>query len=81
MPAAYIDRLKINTEIGPASITVQTTAARSPKSAAVRVTASIDGKQVGEATGTLDKTTLAIEDARLWSPSDPNLYDLKVNCL
>jgi hypothetical protein len=82
VPAEYICRLKIDTEIAPASITVQTTTgAEAPKSTAVRVTASFDGNQVAEATGTLEKTTLKIEDAKLWSPSDPNLYDLKVELL
>jgi len=112
VPANYIERIKIDTEIDPASITVKTTiagnvatatAVRSvalpqtavdqnasgpivihatpPKLISVRVTASLDGKKVAQAIGSLDRTTVKIDDAKLWSPSDPNLYDLKVEVL
>jgi beta-galactosidase/beta-glucuronidase len=82
VPATYIERIKIDTEIAPASIKVATTAAGdAARATTVRITASFDGKQVAEATGKLDQTTVTIADAKLWSPSDPNLYDLTVELL
>jgi beta-galactosidase/beta-glucuronidase len=82
VPATYIERIKIDTEIAPASIKVATTAAGdAARATTVRITASFDGKQVAEATGKLDQTTVTIADAKLWSPSDPNLYDLTVALL
>jgi hypothetical protein len=80
--ATHIDRLKIDTEIDPAQITIQTTASGdAARAATVRVTASFDGKRVAEATGTLDDTTVQIPEAKLWSPKSPSLYDLKVELL
>ena len=46
----------------------------------VRVTASFGGRQVATATGN-SAIILQIPGAKLWSPSDPNLYDLKVELL
>jgi len=82
VPATYIGRIKIDTEISPAEIKVATTAGGdAEKATAVRLTASFDGKKVAQATGTLDATTVKIDDAKLWSPAEPNLYDLKVELL
>ncbi len=45
-----------------------------------RVTASIGGKQVASVTSD-GSVTLEIPEAKLWSPIEPNLYDLKVELL
>jgi len=82
VPATYIGRIKIDTEIEPASIKVATTVVGdAAKATAVRITAGLDGKKVAEETGKLDGTTIKIDSAKLWSPSDPTLYDLKVELL
>lgn len=46
----------------------------------VRVTASIGGREAATAGGNAS-IILNIPDAKLWSPSAPNLYDLKVELL
>ena len=38
-------------------------------------------KQIAESTGDLDKTTIKINNAKLWSPSSPHLYDLEISLL
>jgi beta-galactosidase/beta-glucuronidase len=49
---------------------------------AVRVTASAGGKQVAAAVLRVNReATLPIPGARLWSPSDPFLYDLKAELI
>lgn len=82
VPAKYIKRIKIDTEHDPAVIKIRTTAAgESVKAGAVQVTASLDGKEVASVKGTLDETALKISNAKLWTPSEPNLYELKVELL
>ncbi len=46
----------------------------------IRVTATIGGAKVAEATGS-SAVPLKIPSAKLWSPEEPNLYDLKVELL
>ncbi len=46
----------------------------------IRVTASNGGKQAATASGN-DSIILQIPGAKLWSPAEPNLYDLKVELL
>jgi beta-galactosidase/beta-glucuronidase len=82
VPATYIKTVKIDTSHDPAQITVQTVVGGdASKADGVRVTAYLDGKKVASRKGRLDKTTLAIKNARLWSPSQPTLYDLTVELL
>jgi beta-galactosidase len=82
VPATYIQRIKIDTKIDPATITLQTVAGGdAAKATAVEVVASFKGHEVARAKGTLKKTVLTVKDAELWSPKSPNLYDLKVSLL
>ncbi len=46
----------------------------------VRVSASFGGQQIATETGT-GGILLKIPEAKLWSPAEPNLYDLKVELL
>ena len=57
-----------------------TVAAKGPEeSQTVEAVASAEGKEVARAGGNAGKEiALPIKDARLWSPDDPFLYDLKV---
>jgi hypothetical protein len=48
----------------------------------VRLTALFDGQEVSSVTGSAGaEVDLKIEDAKLWSPDAPHLYDLKVELL
>ncbi|HYW78992.1 MAG TPA: glycoside hydrolase family 2 TIM barrel-domain containing protein [Thermoguttaceae bacterium] len=79
VPAAYIQSLKIVPDIdrGVVSVTVNTSVA-----ASVRLSA-LDGKRVvATKTGPAGKAIeLKIDNAKLWSPDAPNLYDLKVELI
>lgn len=46
----------------------------------VRVTATFKGQEVGSAEG-IGSVSIKLENPQLWSPSAPNLYDLKVELL
>ncbi len=82
VPRTYIERLKIDTAIQPATITIQTfTAGDTAGELSVKATASIEGKQVATATGTPGKTVIEIADAKLWSVDAPHLYDLSIELL
>lgn len=76
VPQTYIKRIKIDTDINPGIIKVKTFVEGNAKK--VRVTASYKGKKVAEEKGSIDGVTLKIKDAKLWTPDEPNLYDLKV---
>ncbi len=82
VPATYVKGLKIDTAHDPAAITVKTFVGGDVSLAdGVRVTVTLDGKKVVSKKGPLGEMTLAIKNARLWAPSDPTLYDLKVELL
>ncbi|MFJ2606481.1 PA14 domain-containing protein [Streptomyces sp. NPDC087425] len=76
--ADHVDSLKLTTDVTAGTVTVQPQGVRS----GLPVTATAyDGKRrVGTVTGRSGgPLTLRIPDARLWSPDDPFLYDLKVS--
>ena len=77
----FIDRLKIDTTINPGIIKIKTFAGGSKKADAVKVTVSFKGKEVATMKGKLEETVITIKDAKLWSPNEPNLYDLKIELL
>jgi beta-galactosidase len=82
VPVAYIKDMKIDTAYNPARIMIKTSVGGDTSRAnRVRVTALMNGRQVASGRGRLDEVTLTIENARLWSPSDPALYDLKIELL
>jgi beta-galactosidase len=79
--ARHVTDAKISTAIKPATITVESQLAGQPLAGEkVRITASLAGKQIATAEGT-GQLKLAIANARLWSPSHPNLYDLNIELL
>ena len=81
VPAQYLASIKITTAIDPASITVAPQLAGATNMVSrVRVTALFGGKQIARVEGT-GALQLNIPDAKLWSPAQPNLYDLKVALL
>ena len=77
--ANHITRLKTTPDIDKKILTVEAHTATSNPSAVVSVVVSEGGKVV--ATGKAmqgQPVQLAIENARLWSPENPFLYDMKV---
>ncbi|MFE2508222.1 PA14 domain-containing protein [Streptomyces naganishii] len=74
----HVDQLKLTPDVGAGTLTVEPRGVRD----GVRITATAyDGRrEVATATGrTGAPLTLRIPHARLWSPDDPFLYDLKVS--
>ena len=79
VPAAYIKSLKIVPDIDRGVVCVTVNAS---EKAQVQL-AAIDGKEtVAKKSADAGQTIeLPIENAKLWSPDEPNLYDLKVSLL
>ncbi len=80
VPKNYITRLKIHTEHDPATITIKAFT-KGEKAVKIRVNVSFDGKEVSSLVGPSKGLTLKVADAKLWSPKEPNLYDLKIDLL
>jgi beta-galactosidase len=82
VPLTYIGRLKIDTAIDPATITVRTFACGdAAEKLEVRAEASFGGHAVASASGSLAETVLEIADAKLWHVDAPHLYDLSIELL
>lgn len=78
--AAHLAEVKIVTTISPAVITVTPNVVGANADSKVRVTASLKGKKAGTVTGA-GALKLPIAEAKLWSPVQPNLYDLQIELL
>lgn len=63
------------------NIHVQTDLRGKMSGAQVRVTASLDAKEIATASGSTEQTRLAVPAPRLWSPASPTLYDLQIELL
>ena len=80
VPHRHIEKLKIATDTKAGTITVRAiTNVPAQNGEKLRVVALEAGKPVAEATGDLSGTTITIQDAKLWSPDHPHLYDLHVS--
>ena len=77
VPANHLRDLKIRTDAAAGTITVKPLV---EGGGSVRVVARDGGEVVAEATGEGD-IELRIEDAKLWSPDSPHLYDLELSLL
>lgn len=76
VPVAHIDSLKITPDIDAAQLRLTV---RSGGNGPVSVSALDGGKVVASAKGTANtELVLPIQNAKLWSPDSPFLYDLKV---
>jgi len=82
VPAAHIQELKIVPDVDGERVLVMADVAAAGdagKSTRVRVTASFEGRAVASATGKPgEAVAVPIPNARLWSPDQPNLYDLRI---
>jgi hypothetical protein len=76
--ADHVDQLKLTPDVDTGTLTVEPQGVRD--GVQVTATAYAGKRKVATATGrTGEPLTLEIPHARLWSPDDPFLYDLKVN--
>ncbi|GHF41981.1 PA14 domain-containing protein [Streptomyces griseosporeus] len=76
--ADHVDGLKLTPDVAAGTLTVEPQGVRA--GLPVTATAYDHGRRVAGATGRSGgPLTLRIPDARLWSPDDPFLYDLKVS--
>ena len=81
VPARHIADLKISTAINPATVTVKPEFNRKVNAGEkVRVTAMFGRRKIATAEGP-GELKLSIANAKLWSPAQPNLYDLKIELL
>ena len=79
VPESYVSALAVTTKVSPATITLAPTlSGKIPAGCTLRVRASLDGKTAGIAAGPAP-LSVAVEDAHLWSPEHPALYDLEVS--
>ncbi len=80
-PAAHLTRLDMTPDLPSSTLRVIPRAVNAGGRSA-RVTVSTGGTVVGTATGAVGSTvSVPIPNARLWTPDDPFLYDVKVDLL
>lgn len=79
--AAHITRLDMTPNLGDSTLRVKVRAAGASGRTA-RITVSSGGTVVGTATGAPGaETAVPVPNARLWSPDDPFLYDVRAELL
>ena len=82
LPPRHIQDLKIATEVDSGSIIVRPLLAGAPAGGEqVQITVSDDGRQVAQIRGSAEQFRLQLQDPQLWSPSDPQLYELTIRLL
>ena len=78
VPAAHVESLKIVPDVDAGTVSVTVNA---PGGGKVKLTALDGGQSVAAAEGEAGQPlVLKIPNAKLWSPEDPFLYDLQVQC-
>lgn len=81
VPAEFIEDLKISTDAGAGSITVQPVISGENGGGNVRVVVKDGDAVVARAEGNGAEISIAIDGARLWSPDSPHLYGLEISLL
>jgi hypothetical protein len=82
VPAKYVSSLKITPRVDDDALEVIVNPSDAAKSSRVRITASDQGKQFAQQEGQVGEAiSIPMQDAKLWSPDSPQLYDLKVELL
>jgi len=78
-PEICIDHLRLEPDVDSKSLRVHVAVNSFSESLRAEMVASAQGVEVARAAGPANGTlTMGVPDARLWSPEDPFLYDLKV---
>ena len=82
VPDSYIESYFVNTDIDLKQATIRVTAVDPRNSDRIEVDLVASGKLVGTYKGELDEPLLiSLDEMRLWQPSDPFLYDLKIRLM
>ena len=82
VPEAHITNLKMETDIDANVLKLETLTSDAVQDQQIKVTALDEGNVVAEGIGDVGEVLeLPIENAKLWSPTSPFLYDLKVELL
>ena len=77
VPETHIAALKITPQIN-GTVAIQIESSGNDRSRQAKVTASLDGKTVATATGPPGNIQLSIPQPKLWNPTSPTLYDLRI---
>ncbi|MDB4885174.1 MAG: beta-galactosidase/beta-glucuronidase [Gemmatimonadetes bacterium] len=82
VPAASIDRLMMTPDVAGSALRLTVTGRGTGSGARVRAVAMSNGREVGQATGDIGRELrVPVPSPRLWGPTDPFLYDLRVTLL
>jgi beta-galactosidase/beta-glucuronidase len=81
VPADSIAELDITTDAGNGSISIVARIDGSADGKQLRVEVLDGDRSIATADGDLDGVTISVPDAKLWSPTSPHLYALKVSLM
>ncbi|HSM24715.1 MAG TPA: glycoside hydrolase family 2 TIM barrel-domain containing protein [Anaerolineaceae bacterium] len=82
VPQVFINEIKLTSHIDPATLDVQVILSEDVEDCQFEIQVYGDESLLAEKKGkTSEKISLKVPDAKLWSPENPNLYDLKINLL
>jgi beta-galactosidase len=81
VPMQYIADLKIHTDAASGTIRVRAKLAGTGAAKNLRIVAKDGNKAVAETTAPADDVVIKINDAKLWSPTSPHLYNLEIALL
>ncbi len=78
VPARYIEDLHLATDAAKGSITIAADIDGAPEGLTLRATVKDGEQSVGSAEGSPTGITIAMANAKLWSPDMPHLYTLSI---
>ncbi len=79
--ATHISDLTIATDAATGTITVRPEVSGDATGNKLRVVVKDNDRKMKESTGEVAETSISIDNARLWSPQSPHLYDLEITLL
>jgi beta-galactosidase/beta-glucuronidase len=80
VPQTFITEIKLTPHIVPTTLDVQVSLSENVEGCQVEIQVYEGGSLLAETKGNpSENITLAVNDAQLWSPENPHLYDLKIN--
>lgn len=82
VPSTHVANLKIATDAGRGTITVQPVVTGPSADLRARLTVSRGGTTLGSTEGlAMERLVVAVPNPELWSPQSPSLYDLRVELI